>query len=365
MSAIPACPPRSRAISLDDLILLNDELLSLISAGIPLDLGLSGSVSRTSGRLQRLTERLSAHVSGGMPLDAALDAEAAALPGEYRLIVCAGLRSGRLDEVLAGMTRYAMALRELRASIARALVYPLIVCGLAYLLLVGVVVGLGPELLRTVGVFRLPRSEWVVLLETLHRTVVYWGAGLPAAGLALLAAVPAFRWAFAKDGTSRSTQELYLGVLRVIPGIGGVLCNTQWSRLAHLLAVLIDSGVPFPEAARIAAAGVGSRDVRRALEAVSARVEAGDSLAAALGGSSEIPPILRWLVVWGEREATLAAALREAAAQYQQRALNRAEWVQRIVPVAIVALVGGGITAAYALCVFLPMTSFWKTLGLY
>jgi hypothetical protein len=73
--------------------------------------------------------------------------------------------------------------------------------------------------------------------------------------------------------------------------------------------------------------------------------------------------MLRWLMIRGERESMLAPALREAAAQYAQRAAIRAELVQKLVPMALVGLVGGGITLVYALTVFVPLTSIWRGLA--
>jgi type IV pilus assembly protein PilC len=130
-----------------------------------------------------------------------------------------------------------------------------------------------------------------------------------------------------------------------------------------LLAILIEADVPLVEATQLSAAAVGDSAVTAAIGRAGQQLSGGQSLADALNDRCGMPPLLRWLMRWGEREATLGPALREAAAQYEQRALFRAELVARVVALAIVFFVGGGITAAYALTVFVPLTSMWEGLA--
>ena len=363
MSATSPTAPRSRPLTLDDVILLNDEIRGLIAAGIPLDIGLSGLASRVPGRLKKLSERLAKRLDAGEPLEAALRAESGALPGEYQVVVAAGLRSGRFDEALGSMARYAAELRELRAGLRRALIYPGVVCGLAFGLLVAVFVFVVPLLLSNSDAMQLPRNEWHQWLETLHRSVGYWGIGIPAAVL-LVSVLPTIARSLRRDiDQSGPTTQLYLAGFRWVPGVRGALRAAQWSRFAHLLSVLIEAGVPFDEAARLSAAAVGDRRVVDAIRSAEAGVKQGESLGEALDRDRRIPPLLRWMMKWGERDSSLAATLREASAQFAQRALIRAEFVQRFVPLSVVVLVGGSLALAYSLTVIVPLTSLWEGLA--
>ncbi|MEX0585752.1 MAG: type II secretion system F family protein [Pirellulales bacterium] len=160
MSATFPTAPRSRPLSLDDVILLNDEIQGLIAAGIPLNIGLSGFASRVPGRLREFSERLAARLAAGEPLEDALGSESASLPGEYQVVIAAGLKSGRFDEALASVARYAGGLRELRAGLRRALIYPGVVCGLAFGLLTAVFVLVVPLLMKNVDSLQLPHTRW-------------------------------------------------------------------------------------------------------------------------------------------------------------------------------------------------------------
>jgi type II secretory pathway component PulF len=363
MSATIPPASRSHPLALDDLILLNDEIRGLIAAGVPLDVGLSGFAGRVGGRLKAFTERLSQRIAAGMPLDQALELETGSLPAEYRVVLAAGLRCGRFDLALASMTRYAASLRDLRAGLRRALIYPGVICGLAFGLLAGIFWYVVPLLLTNIDSLRLRQSTAYTVLETLHRTVVWWGIGIPAAIFLLVELTQVVQWLRWRFGDDVSTAQVSLGAWRWIPGLGGALRAAHWSRFAHLLAVLVEAGVPFIEATRLSAGAVGDARIVDAIERTGRRVSGGQALAEALDRRSGVPPVLRWLMLWGERESTLAPALREAAAQYEQRALLRAELVQRIVPFVVVVLIGGGLTAIYALTIFVPLTSIWSDLA--
>src|ERR1700722_7046260 len=102
------------AVSLDDLIALNDEIVALIRAGVPLERGLAGLSGDLPGRLRNITATLARRMSQGESLTAAMAAEPQTFPAVYRALVEAGLRCGRLAPVLEGLAGSARKLREVR-----------------------------------------------------------------------------------------------------------------------------------------------------------------------------------------------------------------------------------------------------------
>jgi type II secretory pathway component PulF len=121
--------------------------------------------------------------------------------------------------------------------------------------------------------------------------------------------------------------------------------------------------VPLPEALRLSAGSTGDRRLVTAAESTARQIEAGASLQTALSQTSSIPGFLRWLMIAGDRQSRLAPTLDQAATVYRQRAMLRSEWIQRLFPVAVVLILGGGATMFYALTVFMPMSMLWQRLG--
>ena len=90
----------SAAVTLDDLIALNDEMLALVRAGVPLGQGLADVGHDVRGSLARVTATLATRVERGESLPQALAASGGLFPPLYRAIVEAGIKSGRLPAAL-------------------------------------------------------------------------------------------------------------------------------------------------------------------------------------------------------------------------------------------------------------------------
>lgn len=363
MTSQPDPAPRNpRPISLDELILLNEELRALLRAGIPLDVGLRGSRSRISGRLGHLTERLATRIEAGASLDDALQAEQGTVPTSYRAVLAAGLRSGRFEDVLRAMSEFAAAMRDLRDHVGRALIYPSAVILIAYCLFMGMIFWFVPHLQQTYETFRIPSNWWLGVMTWLHEWLPIWGPLVPLAVCVIFFGPRILAFASRIIGDDDRSRPVRLGALSVAPGIGGVLRSAQLARFSHLLSLLVRFDVPLPEALRLSAAGTADRKLVRAAESMAARIESGGGLEEALAPTA-IPAFLRWLMIAGQRQSRLPQTLEQAAAVYRQRAVLRAEWIQKLFPLVVVLVIGGGGTMIYALTIFLPMSALWQHLG--
>ena len=126
----------SAPLTLDDLTSFNVELAALVRAGVPLEPGLCGLAADRGGSLSRLCGAVAQRMSSGASLDDALAAAGNAVPAVYRAVVRAGLRSGRLPAALETMAGLGQELAEIRRRIGQALIQPLLLLVLAYVLLV-------------------------------------------------------------------------------------------------------------------------------------------------------------------------------------------------------------------------------------
>ncbi|REJ94462.1 MAG: hypothetical protein DWQ34_08480 [Planctomycetota bacterium] len=354
---------RGGSISLDEFILLNEEIRSLIRAGVPLDLGLRGTASRVGGRLSEIADRLARRLEGGASLEDALAAEGDLVPAVYRSLLAAGFRSGRIEEVLGSVSRFAASMRDLSAEIRRMLIYPGAVVVIAYTLFVGLNVYVTPRLMTTYELSRLQTSWWIRVIEMLQATVGWWGPGIPIAAATILLAE--WLWSCSTSASARGggPAAIQPGLLRLIPGFRGVVGNARLARFAHLLSVLTEFEVPFPEALRLSAAGTGDARLILLVERAAKSAEAGQPPDRAIPEGRALPPLLRWLLLLSLAQGTLPSTMRHAADVYEQRALTRAEWIQRLLPSVLVIVLGGGMALLYALSLFLPLQSVWRSLS--
>lgn len=343
---------------LEDLVALNEEIASLVRAGVPLELGLKELGSGLSGRLGSITQRLADRMSGGASLSQALEQEGSAVPPAYRAVIEAGLQSGRLPEALESLTGFGRAVLEMRQRISLALLYPAIVSVVAYLMLLLFIWKMVPLLLQTRDAFRLPSQFWLNLLGKLHDTLPTWGPLVPLAVAAVVVV-----WTLFRSLQARENWWRYARTWEWMPGMRAVLRNLHRANFAEMLALLIEHRVPLPRAFPLAADATGARPMLIDAQQIAVSLEQGRSLADVLPRTHTFPPLMRWMMSAGERQGTLAAALRHTTDVYRRRAEYQAEWLKLTLPVLLTVIIGGGAVLIYALSLFLPLSQLLRSMG--
>jgi general secretion pathway protein F len=331
-------------VGLNDLIALNDEIVALVRAGVPLGRGLAGAGGELEGRLGGLAGRIGGRIDGGASLVEALEAEDEAIPPMYRAVIEAGVRAGRLPAALEGLATFARSVAELRSSFGLALIYPLLVLLVGHLMFIGVAVGLAPRLVETFDSMGLAVPAALRWLAGLGEWAAWWG---PAPLVALLLAWLAWFW----GGRARVLDPGRFGAgLGWIPWLREMRNNARAAMFAQLLALLLESRVPLPEALELAGNASGTARSRRGR--AGSATEPGD-----------LPPVLAWVLRTGVEQGGLVPALRRAADNYGRRAINRADLVRNLLPALLMVNIGGGAAILYALLLYVPFTELLKELA--
>jgi general secretion pathway protein F len=343
-----------RAVSADDLVVLNREIAAIVRAGVPLEVGLGGLSAGLPRSLGNLTDRLATRLRQGESLPAALDAEGSALPPVYRAVVRAGLESGRLPAALESLSAHARSIVDLRRRIIVALIYPAIVFAIAYLLFVlvaqHVVLGLAT-------MYDMPQPAWLPALVAISRFLGTWGWVLPAVVAACVV------WSIISSGLAGGRASIGGPLMAALPGIGALNRNFRTATFTELLAMLLEHDVPLDESLRIAADASGDRRLIDEMKSLATRVRGGETLAAATHRAAALPPLARWMIAAGERQGGLPATLRQVAEFHRRRAQRQAERMKVLWPLAIVVVLGGGAVLLYALFLFVPLTGLFRDLG--
>jgi general secretion pathway protein F len=345
-------------VSLDELIALNEELVALTRAGMPLERGLVETGPDLPGRLRTITAELGQRLGQGESLPQALGSLRADVPPVYRAVVEAGLRAGKLPMALEGLTTYARGFAEGRQAIGLALWYPLIVLTVAYALFVFIVTTVIPRFLGLFQSLGVPAHAWLSALEWLGASARYWGPAVPVALAVFLVGWFASRRAF-----SLQRGKSVGGFLRWFPWMGSMMARFEAASFADLLSLLVEHRVPYPEALVLAGDASGDPALARSCRELSAALANGQSPSAALAGPSAFPPLLRWLIVTGPQQVDLAVALRQMAERYRAEARHQGEKIRVLLPTILLFGVGAGATLLYALAVFLPLSTLWEGLA--
>ncbi len=373
----------NRPISLDDLIALNDEIASLVRAGIPIELGLEGFRWEVSGRLGKLTDRLHTRLHNGESLNDALLQEQNNFPPAYRAVIDAGLRTGQLPDALDSLTNFSRTVMDLRRKVGLSLIYPLSVIILAFGLLVAFSLYMIPQFVDVYHLFHLPENWLIPFLQSMHDTVGIWGWLVP-----LLLLLMIVWWNVSSHFSISPGRGLFGGITRtadtsstvwkkygklaprkvafwnrlMLPGITGMKDNFYRANFAEMLSILVRHSVPLHEAIILAADTTGDSRLVMAGHSIAENLQRGQPLNEAVQNQPTLPSFMRWMMSTSSTPESLAASLKQLSEVYRRRALHQCDTLKRMLPIALVVIVGGGVTLAYGLTVFFPLTELLKAM---
>jgi general secretion pathway protein F len=332
--------------SLDDLVALNDEIVALVRAGVPLHLGLGALSQDMPGRLGRLSARISERLATGESLEQILGDQAnSGVPKAYAAVVAAGMRAGRLSSALEGIAHALRRHAQLRRTITLSLVYPLLIVVITYSFLAFWVTKVAPQLAIGFAAWGEP-SNWFTRTATfLGDTKPLWQYGLPALlfffGL----------WLWLRSGQAlhgeRRARWWNLGIvgrLRRMRTVG------QKALFADVLGVLLEHGTPLDEALLIAGQTVDHPTFREGASQLAERIRNGQPPTTNVNG---FPPVIGCLLT-SVGGASPADALRRVARTYHDDASRRARRLATNVPIFFTAIFAGGSVLFYAAVTIVP-----------
>lgn len=342
----------------EDLIALNEEIAGMARAGLPLDQGLAALAREMSrGRLQRVTAAVADDLRAGRTLPEALQRQGGRVPPYYAGLVTAGIRSGRVGEVLATLTVYARSVADLRATVLNALFYPAVVlafaCGLFAFLCFFIV----PQFQQIFSDFNmtLPAiTEWAFAIGS--RPLEYLVLPL----LVVVGGVLLVRLVLRRTERGRRAWARFL---YAIPVAGSLVRATRLAAFTELLAILVDNTVPLPEAVRLA--GQASSDPLLAAAAVEVEQDLaqGQPLAEVLGKRRLVPALITWMMGLGEQRGTLGKTLHQVSELYRRQAELRAGLLRTLLPPLLIIATAGVLVGLFVMSIMLPLIQLLEGLS--
>ncbi len=344
--------PRQGWLSTEEAVELARGLAEVTKAGVPLAGGLRALAGELPGvRLPSVLLAMSSQLEAGSPLDAVIQAQGPRFPAHLRGLVLAGLRSGRLAEVLEEFVEVQRAQIDLRRRVWLSLAYPIVLLSVATLLLIFLQLSITPSFARVFEDFGLDLpAVTVFFIRTAGPMAFFVGGGLvlAAATVLLLAAAPTVAWV---------PRLLYR-----VPLMGPLWRLGRLVQFSRLMGVLLEQEVPLPEALRLTAAGLRDADLAEGCRWAAAEVESGRPLAECLAWGRQFPPSMIPLVEWGQRAPAMADAFRAAAEMFEGRVQTQGIFLETIL-LPVTFLVITVFIGFFVVAMFLPMISLIQSLS--
>ncbi len=345
-----------RRIRRDEFLIFNQELATLLKAGMPLVQSLDILRQRlTNPVFKAVLDDVYEKVRGGTALSDAFTAHADLFPGVYTASLVAGERSGSLDTVLRRFVTYSKVIDTVRKKTFSAMLYPAILTALA-VVLVGIIV------VQVVPAFAGFYDSFDQELPLITRIIVGISDVVRANLLVLIAVLVGGAVFFATWVKRPGQRARFDRLLLRVPVIGAIAHKFATSQIARTLAALVGGGIPLVNALDTASTSTGNRYLGEELRVVAERVREGRGFAATLLERRVMPDVAIKMIEVGESTGALQEMLTSLADFYDEDVETEvARFVTLVEPVMLVFM--GIVIAGVVLALYMPIFQLSNVVG--
>ena len=341
---------RRRTIKRHEFLIFNQELATLLKAGMPLVQSLDILRQRlTNPVFKAVLDDVHEKVRGGTALSDAFGAHADLFSGVYTASLVAGERSGSLDTVLRRFVAYSKVIDAVRRKTISALLYPVILVALAVVLVAIIVVKVVPAFSGFYASFdqELPLVTRIIVarLERRARTTCWiCGPALVVAAVGFMALGPPARAAGPLRPPAAAAARCSGRSPASSPPRRSPAPWPRWSAAAFRWSTPSTPPPPRPS----------NRYLGDELRTVAVRVREGRGFAATLLERQVVPDVAIKMIEVGESTGSLQEMLTSLADFYDEDVETEVgRFVTLIEPVLLVFM--GVVIAGVVLALYLPL----------
>ncbi|MBZ8141328.1 type II secretion system protein F [Rubrivivax gelatinosus] len=339
-----------RSIKQKDIAIFTRQLATMMKAGVPLlqsfDIVARGS---SNPRMTKLLTDNRSDVETGTSLSAAFRKQPMYFDSLYCNLIEAGEAGGILEALLERLAIYQEKTMALKQKIKSALMYPVAVMVVAFVVLTVIMI-------------------WVIpAFKEVFRS---FGADLPAPTLFVIALSEFFvNWWYVIFGTifgggyfflqswkrSEKMQMTMDRLLLRLPVFGSLIEKSVIARWTRTLSTMFAAGVPLVEALDSVGGASGNAVYAQATEQIQKDVSTGSALTTSMTATSVFPTMVLQMASIGEESGSLDHMLGKAAEFYEEEVDDMVKGLSSLMEPFIIVILGvliGGIVVSMYLPIF-------------
>jgi type IV pilus assembly protein PilC len=302
-----------RAVKQKDIALFTRQLATMMKAGVPLlqsfDIVARGA---TNPKLTRLLNDIRADVETGTSLSAAFRKYPMYFDALYCNLVEAGEAGGILEALLDRLAIYQEKIMALKSKIKSALMYPISVIVVAFIVLVVIMIKVIPafkDVFKSFGADLPAPTLFVIALSEFF--VAYWWLIF---GILIGGGYMFFQ-------TWKRSEKMQMAMDRLllrIPVFGALINKSVLARWTRTLSTMFAAGVPLVEALDSVGGASGNAVYVEATQQIQRDVSTGSALTTAMQATGVFPNMVLQMASIGEEAGSLDHMLAKAAEFYEE-----------------------------------------------
>jgi type IV pilus assembly protein PilC len=339
-----------RAIKQKDIAVFTRQLSTMMRAGVPLiqafEIVARGS---TNPRMTKLLIDIREDVETGTSLSAAFRKHPLYFDALYCNLVEAGEAAGILETLLDRLATYQEKTMAIKNKIKSALVYPVAVLVVAFVVLTVIMIFVIPafeDVFKSFGA-DLPAPTLVVIALSKF-FVSYWWAIFGIIGGSVYFFMQSWK-------RSVKMQKAMDRLLLRVPVFGDLVNKSSVARWTRTLSTMFAAGVPLVEALDSVGGAAGNAVFAEATEAIQRDVTTGSSLSASMTATGVFPTMVLQMCAIGEESGALDQMLGKAAEFYEDEVDEAVKGLSSLMEPFIIVILGvliGGIVVSMYLPIF-------------
>ena len=339
-----------RAIKQKDIAIFTRQLATMMKAGVPLlqafDIVARGS---TNPRMTRLLTDIRGDVETGTSLSAAFRKHPLHFNALYCNLVEAGEAGGILEALLERLAIYQEKTMALKNKIKSALIYPIAVMAVAFIVLSVIMIFVIPSFEEVFSSFGadLPAPTLVVIAMS-KIFVGYWWLIF---GVAFGVGYFTYQSWLRSENFQRVVDRLMLKV----PVFGDLVNKAAVARWTRTLSTMFAAGVPLVEALDSVGGAAGNAVFSDATAQIQKDVSTGAGLTSSMQSTGVFPMMVLQMSAIGEESGSLDQMLGKAAEFYEDEVDEAVKGLSSLMEPFIIVILGtliGGIVVSMYLPIF-------------
>ncbi|HYC91433.1 MAG TPA: type II secretion system F family protein [Thermoanaerobaculia bacterium] len=340
-------PRFGRAVSTEQFLLFNQEMLALVRAGLPIVQSFDILLERQKNpRFREILADIREKLTSGIALSDAFASYGNLFPPIYSTSIRAGERSGDLEGVIKRFLRYQKMIVSLRKKVVGAMVYPAILMsmsgGMIFVMMTYVIPKFS-EFFEGFGAELPWFTQLMINVAGFMRQNVLLMLGATVLGAFLLQ-----RWV-------KTSGRLVWDRFKLrIPLVGGVLHRFAIMQFTQSLGTLLSGGTPMVPSIEIASQSVTNQLVSTRISGIVQNVREGEPLWRSLDNTKVMSDLAVEMIKVGESTGALTEMLANVSEFYDEEIEARlSRLVAAIEPIILVFM--GLVIAVLLYAFYLPL----------
>ena len=341
-------------VKLKDLAIFSRQFATMINSGLSMLRALNILGEQTENPLLAETTRaLRDDVERGSSLSGAMSKHPKVFSQLYVSMVKAGETGGQLDTILTRVADTFEADYKLRQKVKSAMTYPVIVAGIAGILVIIMLLFVVPTFATMFDDLggKLPLPTQILVTASEQAKII-----VPLAVIAMIGATIGYKRMRLKSAEFRLRADK---IKLRIPVFGELFRKVALSRFTRTLGLLLRAGVPVLQALDIVAGATGNEVLARAALSVKDSVKSGESMSAPLQDIDIFPPMVVQMINVGEDTGALDAMLDKISDFYDQEIESMTESLTALIEPIMIAVLGG-IVGGMVIALYMPMFKIYE-----